>query len=64
MTFLHKNLKPDEYLAIVSALAEAQDLSECDITPEDIEEFCHATGWGQEQAQSKGNGRRTGRGFN
>jgi len=47
MTFQSRNLKPDELMAVMSALAEAQDLSECDITPEDIEEFCRATGWGE-----------------
>ena len=42
-----KNITPDERLALISALAEAQNVSEIDITDEDIEDFCRATGWGQ-----------------
>ena len=34
-----------QYMALVSALAEAQNVSECDISAEDIKEFCHETGW-------------------
>ncbi len=52
MTYLHANLKPDELLAVISALAEAMDLSECDITNEDIEKFCNETGWGQDRPGS------------
>ncbi len=39
-------LPPDERQLIISALAEAQGLSDCDITEQDIEDFCRATGWG------------------
>ena len=54
-TYKPVNLKPDELLAVISALAEAMDLSECDITNEDIEKFCYETGWGQDQAGSNNN---------
>ena len=39
-------LKPDERMAVISALAEVHNLSGCDITNDDIAEFCRATGWG------------------
>ena len=55
MTFQRRNLNPDELLAVISALAEAMDLSECDITNEDIEKFCNETGWGQDQVGSNNN---------
>jgi hypothetical protein len=42
-----KNITPDERLALISALAEAQGLSDCEITDADIEDFCRATGWGR-----------------
>ncbi|MEI8217317.1 MAG: hypothetical protein WCF96_09500 [Eubacteriales bacterium] len=45
-TYTPLYLKPDEKLAVISALAEVHDLSGCDITNEDIAEFCRATGWG------------------
>ena len=40
------NITPDEIQALTSALAEAQGVSDCDITDADLEDFCRATGWG------------------
>ena len=45
-TYTHIQLRPAERLAVMSALAEVHNLSVCDITHEDIAEFCRATGWG------------------
>ena len=45
ITYSKNNSATGQYLALVSALAEAQNVSECDISVEDIKEFCKATGW-------------------
>ena len=46
MKALSNNIsEADEYLGMVSALAMAHNVSECDITEDDIKEFCKQTGW-------------------
>ena len=44
----------DELLGIISALAEAQDVSECEISATDILDFCDRCGWEAPNLQLSG----------